>query len=159
MDRHKNIILILILLTPLLISCIDDSNATSPIPSINYVVIASGENTVSGMQENRKIEVFTDQTSLNASLSLYVQFVTEYTVDFSTRRAVLLSMGGRPTGGYSIAAESIQDYGSYIKLYVVLKKPGNNCFTTQALTSPYQFIEIESVVELVVEESVVVVDC
>jgi len=147
------------LLTPLLASCVTDSNADSPIPEINFGEIISGDNTMSGLQENRKIEVFSDQASLNSSLAIYVQFITEHTVDFNSRRAVLLSMGGRSTGGYSIKAEAVEDYDDYIKLKVFLTKPGNNCITTQALTSPYQFIEIESVKELVIEERVVVVNC
>ena len=155
----KKLLIILTLLSPTLVSCVADSNADSPTPEISFGVIVSGDNTMNGLQENRKIEVFADQVSLNASLALYERFITEHTVDFRSKRAVLLSMGGRSTGGYSIKVDAVEDYDDYIKLKVLLTKPGNNCITTQALTSPYQFIEIESDKELVIEEKVMVVNC
>ena len=71
----------------------------------------------------------------------------------------MLSLGRRPTGGYSISAEKIEDYGEFIKASIIIKKPGINCGVTQALTSPYQFIEVESVKELLFEERVEVVNC
>jgi hypothetical protein len=80
-------------------------------------------------------------------------------VDFSSRRVILLSLGGRPTGGYSISVEKIVDHGDFIKASIVIKKPGSNCFVTQAQTSPYQFVEVESVKELLFEERVEVVNC
>jgi hypothetical protein len=80
-------------------------------------------------------------------------------VDFSSRREALLSLGARSTGGYSISAEKIVDYGEFITASIVIKKPGNNCVVTQAQTSPYQFVEVESVKELLFEERVEVVDC
>ena len=150
---------LLIIVAPLLVSCVPDSNSVTPQPTVTFTVIASGDYTISGLPENRKIELFSDQASFNSSLYLYMQPNVEYTVDFSSRRVALLSMGVRNRGGYSIEAEAIEDYGEYIKLKVLLTKPGNNCITTQAITSPYQFIEIESVSELVVDERVVTMNC
>jgi hypothetical protein len=61
--------------------------------------------------------------------------------------------------GYSISVEKIVDYGNFIKASIVIKKPGSNCVVTQARTSPYQFVEVESVKELLFEERVEVVNC
>ena len=157
--KLKIVTFIFSMLAPLLVSCSPDSNAGTPLPRVNYSVIASGENTINGLPENRKIEVYTTQTSFNSSLYLFIQPLTEYTVDFSSRRVVLLSLGGRASGGYSISAEKIEDYGEFIKALIVIKKPGSNCLVTQAQTSPYQFIEVESVKELLFEERVEVVNC
>ena len=140
----------------LFVTACDNDNTIS---DIDFTEIVSGNTTLDGSLANKKIEVFTDQASLNASLALYINLVTEHDVDFTTRRAVLLSMGGRNTGGYSIAAEAIEDHTDYIKLKVLLSKPGDNCFTTQALTSPYQFIEFQSLKEPLFEERVEVIDC
>jgi hypothetical protein len=71
----------------------------------------------------------------------------------------LLSLGGRSTGGYSISAEKIEDHGEFIKASIIIKKPGSNCGVTQALTSPYQFVEVESVKELLFEERIEVINC
>jgi hypothetical protein len=143
----------------LLMSCAPDSNADAPLPAVSYSVIASGDDTISGLPENRKLEIYADQTAFNSSLYLFIQPLAEYTVDFSSRRVALLSLGGRPSGGYSISAEKIEDHGEFIKASIVIKKPGSNCVVTQAQTSPYQFIEIESVKELLFEERLEVVDC
>ncbi len=153
----KVFIFLLSVAAPLLASCAPDSSAgTLP---VNYSVIAAGNNTISGQPENRKLEVYTDQTSFDSSLYLFIQPPAEYKVDFSSRRVVLLSLGGRPTGGYSIAVDKIEDYGDFIKASIVIKKPGSNCAVTQALTSPYQFVEVESVKELLFEERIEVVNC
>ena len=143
----------------LLVSCAPISNADTPLPAVNFTVIASGDSTISGQPVNKKLEIFTDQTAFNASLYLFLQPVAEHTVDFSTRRVALLSLGGRPTGGYSISAEKIEDHGEFIKASIVIRKPGSNCAVTQALTSPFQFIEVESVKELLFEERIEVVNC
>jgi hypothetical protein len=147
------------IVAPLLAGCALDSKADTPLPAVNYSVIAAGDNTISGLPENRKLEIYTNQTSFNSSFYLFLQPVAEPTVDFSSRRVALLSLGGRPTGGYSISAEKIEDYGEFIKASIIIKKPGSNCSVTQAQTSPYQFIEVESVKELLFEERVEVVNC
>ena len=150
---------LLVLLAPLLASCLSESSADTAQSSVRYSVLLAGERTLSGKPENRKLEVFSNQTSFDSSLYLYVLTLREQTVDFSMRRVALLSLGERPSGGYSISAESIEDFGAYLKARIVLKKPGARCIVTQSITSPYQFIEIESVKDLIFEERVEVVDC
>lgn len=159
--KLKILISLLSLAAPLLASCAVDSkaNTNTPLPTVNYSVIASGDNTINGQPENKKLEVFTNQSTFNSNFYLYIQPIAEQTVDFSSRRVALLSLGGRPTGGYSISAEKIEDFGDYIKATVLIKKPGANCIVTQALTSPYQFVEVESTKELLFEERVELVDC
>ena len=143
----------------LLVSCAPTSNADTPLPAVNFTVIASGDSTVSGQPANRKLEIFTDQAAFNSSFYFFLIPIREHTVDFSTRRVALLSLGGRPTGGYSISAEKIEDHGEFIKASVVIKKPGSTCAVPQVLTSPFQFIEVESVKVMLFEERIEVVDC
>ena len=150
---------LLSLVAPLLASCAIDSNANAPLPTVNYSVVATGNNTINGQPENKKLEVFSNQPAFNSSLYLFIQPLVEHTVDFSSRRVALLSLGGRSTGGYSISAEKIEDYGDYIKATVLIKKPSVNCVVTQAQSSPYQFVEVESTKELLFEERVEFVDC
>ena len=150
---------LLSVVAPLLVSCDLDSNAGTPLPTVSYSVIVSGDHTINGIPENRKLGIYTDQTSFNSSLYLFIEPLVEHTVDFSSRRVALLSLGGRPSGGYSISTEKIEDYGDFIKASIIIKKPGVNCNVTQAQTSPYQFVEVESVKELLFEERVEVVNC
>lgn len=157
--KLKIFIVLLSGVAPLLVSCGPDSHAGTPFPAVSYSVIVSGEHTVSGPPENRKLEIYTNQAAFNASLSVFLQPFTEHTVDFSNRRVALLSLGGRPTGGYSISAEKIEDHGEFIQASIIIKKPGTKCAVPQVLTSPYEFVEVESVKELLFEERVEVVDC
>ena len=57
-------------------------------------------------------------------------------VDFSTHSVLVLGMGSRPTGGYSIAIEA--PYVTDDALYVPVEQrhPAPACFTTQAVTRP-----------------------
>lgn len=57
-------------------------------------------------------------------------------VDLSDHVLVVLAMGGRPTGGYSISAESLSQRGADLWLTVVERSPGPGCIVTQATTAP-----------------------
>ena len=141
------------------IGCNSDSNAQIAVSEVPYSIILSGDNTLSGTFENRKIEIFRDQESLDSSLALYATFIREHTVDFSSSRVVLINMGERNTGGYSVEVDIIEDHPDYIILKAIMVKPGENCMTTPSLTSPYIFIEIESAKEILIEESLEIDDC
>ena len=117
-------------------------------------IFAGGDNTCSGSPENRKFEVFADQPSLASSLYLYIRPLVPILVDFSSSQAVLSSLGSAPSSGYSISVERVEDYGDYIKAKAVIVHPGSHCVVAQAITSPYQFVAIESLKELVFEERV-----
>jgi hypothetical protein len=63
-------------------------------------------------------------------------------VDFAQQNIVAVSMGQRPTGGYTIAVTAIHEDGEKIVVDVTQKAPGAGCGTTQALTKPLQFVEM-----------------
>jgi hypothetical protein len=142
-----------------LAGCLSDTNAETPIPTVPFSVIVSGYYPISGTDKNRKLEVFRDQPSLNARLAEYVESVQEHTVDFSTKRAVLLDMGQRNTGGYSIATSEIQEFSDYVTVSITITKPGSHCAVSQAFTSPFQFIEVQSTKEILFVEQLVISDC
>ncbi len=157
-----NIILIvaIAIISFMLTGCGSDSNAERPTPQVSFSIIAAGQNPQSGTFENRKIEIFRDQESLNLSLSKYLQLLSEqHTIDFTSTQAVLINIGVRDTGGFSVKTESIEEFPSYIKMKIKITKPGQNCTVTGALTSPYEFIEIFSTKELIFEESLEIDQC
>jgi len=57
-------------------------------------------------------------------------------VDLSEHVLVVLAMGGRPTGGYSISAEALSRRDADLWLTVVERSPGPGCMVTQATTAP-----------------------
>ena len=140
-------------------ACVSESSAESPAPTIPFSIIVSGQYTASGVVENRRIEVFRDQASLNANLAIYVQFVQEHTVDFSTSQVVLTNVGERGNPSYGVKTERIFESQDHITVQTTLSKPGNSCASLPVLAYPFEFIEIQSTKEIIFEQKLVVVDC
>ena len=57
-------------------------------------------------------------------------------VDLSEHVLMVLAMGGRPTGGYSISAEALSRRDADLWLTVLELSPGPGCMVTQATTAP-----------------------
>ncbi len=57
-------------------------------------------------------------------------------VDFSTRRAVIVTAGTRPTGGFRLGFDSARATGDTLRLMVTLVTPAPGCPVTQELTAP-----------------------
>ena len=62
-------------------------------------------------------------------------------VDFSIRRVVVVALGERNTGGYTIAVESAVLSGSELAIGVKISLPGN-CPVTQAMSQAADFVTI-----------------
>jgi len=142
-----------------LAACVKESTANPPDQNPLIAQLASGEQTLSGRPERRKIEVFEDQASFNAELYKYILPIREESIDFSSKRVVHASLGARPSGGYSIAVESATEHDSYTKVVIRIRKPGPNCVVTQVVTSPWTFAVINSVKMLAFEEVVHTIAC
>ncbi|MRR35750.1 protease complex subunit PrcB family protein, partial [bacterium] len=63
-------------------------------------------------------------------------------VDFTHSDVVAVVDMVRPTGGYGIEVQEVQEGMDGIWLTIIRRKPGERCFTTQALTQPYHLIAI-----------------
>lgn len=57
-------------------------------------------------------------------------------VDFEREMLVVVALGGRPTGGFGIFADSAFMEGEGLVIRVRTIAPGSRCFTTGALTQP-----------------------
>lgn len=57
-------------------------------------------------------------------------------IDFSQEMVVVVALGERPTGGYSIFVESASESASGVAVRIRSVSPGSSCATTQALTQP-----------------------
>ncbi|MDQ3997842.1 MAG: protease complex subunit PrcB family protein [Gemmatimonadota bacterium] len=63
-------------------------------------------------------------------------------IDFDHEMVVLVSMGERATGGYSIAIEGVYDASGRIFAEVREKSPGAGCFVTEAVTRPVDAVRV-----------------
>jgi hypothetical protein len=69
------------------------------------------------------------------------------TVDFATERVLLVALGGRYSGGYDIAVDSVVGYQGGATVYITGRSPGQGCFVTAALTAPAQLVLLPRPVE------------
>ena len=107
----------------------------------------------------KQTKIITSQADYEAELAFYWN-ETPTSVDFSTGKVLLVDMGMRSNGGYSISVTSVHaNTDGFVTANVELLKPGSRCFTTQALTNPYQFVYIPSLEEILVTETVRVNRC
>ncbi|NNM84005.1 protease complex subunit PrcB family protein [Candidatus Parcubacteria bacterium] len=62
-------------------------------------------------------------------------------VDFTRNDVIAVFAGNEPTAGYDIKVSQVKDSQSRM-VTVLLTKPGANCLSPHAVTSPYQVIEL-----------------
>jgi hypothetical protein len=64
--------------------------------------------------------------------------------DFGKGVVVLLLAGSRSTGGYAVVPESVDVSGGSAVIHAPVQRPGRGAIVTQALTSPYAVVFINS---------------
>lgn len=63
-------------------------------------------------------------------------------VNFSSNLIVLVSMGGKPSGGYTVSIPSADEEAGVITVAVTESSPGPTCVVTELITSPYSAVTI-----------------
>ncbi len=63
-------------------------------------------------------------------------------VDFSRETVLAVFMGSQPSGGYSVRVTGMEQTGNNIYVDVAFGSPAPGSMSTQALTSPWQFVRI-----------------
>lgn len=64
------------------------------------------------------------------------------TVDLSRNMVVLLALGQRNTGGYTVRFDSLTSEGSGAVVHYTVTSPGPGCMTTQMITSPIDVVSV-----------------
>jgi hypothetical protein len=64
------------------------------------------------------------------------------TINFDQEMVILVAMGQRPTGGYSISIEGVYDASGRLFAEVRERSPGDSCGTTQAVTAPVDAVRV-----------------
>lgn len=150
--------LLLLTLCAGLSACVGESDAQSPPLPSGAVALESGTDTRGGIQTSKQTKVISTQQDYAAELARYSN-ETPQQLDFDSGRVLLVDMGSRPSGGYAIGVSSLDTAEDWVVANVTLVKPGPDCFVTQALTNPYQFVYIPTLNEILVSESVEIDAC
>ena len=111
--------------------------------TVAYTVLVDRNN---GGQTSKRVEVITDQQTLDAVLANYGEPAAA--VDFDAGSVILIDVGAKNTGGYSADIASIEAYDDHVLANIVFSNPGINCPVTLALTHPFSIIYVETQKEL-----------
>ena len=63
-------------------------------------------------------------------------------VDFATEMVVVVGVGVRPSGGYSVSIDSVREVGGVTAVEYTETQPGPRCVVTLALTHPYTVVRV-----------------
>jgi hypothetical protein len=145
----------LMVLVSVLCGCTDESNAEAPLPEAQFVELNRGEST---QATKKQTKVISSQADYAAELAVYTDAVPA-PVDFAAGKVLLVDMGPRSSGGYSIGVTSVRVDDESVVANIRLVKPGTNCIVLDVLTNPYQFVFIPTLKEILISETLETADC
>ncbi|MGV3708599.1 MAG: protease complex subunit PrcB family protein [Gemmatimonas sp.] len=90
--------------------------------------------------------VIADQQSLDTqwrTLTGGLAGIPAPTVDFAKTSLVLLALGDRNTGGYSVKTDSVSEQAGNVTVHFTVTSPGSDCMSAQMLTAPVQVISFD----------------
>ena len=61
---------------------------------------------------------------------------------------MLLDMGQKTTGGYTINIQSVKEYSDHVMAAFEFIGPGSDCAATQVLTNPFVFATVDTQKEI-----------
>lgn len=156
--KHVLRITVLLVCLSAISGCGGSSTAATLPAEAQFVVLKEGPLPDGGVFTKKQAKVISTQADYAAELITYTS-VAPGLVDFTKGKVLLVDMGSRSSGGYSIRVASIDVADSWVVANVELVKPGPQCVTTTALTNPYQFTFIPTLKEILLSEKVVVTSC
>ncbi|MFH7012864.1 protease complex subunit PrcB family protein [Flavobacterium sp. FlaQc-52] len=71
--------------------------------------------------------------------------------DINTSNYIILNMGEKNTGGYSIGVEKVEETDKNIIITVKENSPAPDAMTTQVITYPYTVVKIHSKKEIIIK--------
>lgn len=147
-----------LLLTFILFSC--KSNQTiSPTVSesqiIPFVELSAGLN---GDFSEKTNKIITNQNEYNATwtaaFSRFSDQPKPAKIDFENQLILLVTMGEKNSGGYTIKIDSIEENEKTIVVTILETSPGKSCITTSMMTYPYQIVGLKNSTKEVIFKTV-----
>ncbi len=128
--------------------------------SVSFTVLAEGTN-ASGVSERKNYAVYSEEDFTRLWTMAYGTDTSAMpSIDFDTQYVIGVFAGEKPTGGHTIEVASITDASSIRTVSMALTRPGEDCMTSEALTSPFQLIAVPvSDRELARTETEIVASC
>lgn len=114
------------------------ATATEPEESAPMREIVRGYHS---QQRTQLFEYVTNAERLNALWRLHGSSARP-AINFEESAVLVLFLGEKMTGGYAVIVERVTRVGGMYEVQVAVYEPGPGCMTTQALTQPFQFVEV-----------------
>ena len=133
----NSILTLLLCCAVLLAACVIPSSAASlPLRTL-------GKGALSGIQEPAE-EVIKDQAAWAKAWAKHAAKPNETApeIDFSKQMVVLVALGRKNTGGYSVQISKIEPVGDRLQISVVRTTPAPGAMTIQALTAPFHMVVV-----------------
>lgn len=139
--------------------CGGGTNAsTLPPEESQFVVLKEALSPDGSVFTKKQAKVIFTQADYEAELANYTNVAPD-SFDFSKGRVLLVDMGPRSSGGYSVRIASVDVADSWVVVNVELVTPGPECIVTASLTNPYQFIFIPTLKEILLSEKMLITNC
>ena len=124
----------------------------------SFEVLNQGSGPESGVYGPKTIKVLEDQDSYESALLSYSSDDAR-TIDFSTYKMVLVDIGQRSSGGYSVTVTDTDVQDNYLRATITTTVPGSSCVVTEALTNPYVFVAINTTKDILFTEQLETDSC
>ncbi len=113
---------------------------------------------VDGRLSSKTIKVINSEVDYKKILATYTRDPAK-AVDFEKGRVLLLDVGQRNTGGFSVAVSAVEEHEKHVVVKVVITNPSPSCMLFQALTNPFQFSYIATHKNLLIVEELQYHNC
>lgn len=131
------------------------SNPTIVSTPVNYSVIKSGIN--GDFPTQKKLVITNEEEFKKAWANAFKNFLKKDTppkIDFETKLIILVTMGEKSSGGYTINISDISENKNKVVVTVLNSIPEASCPTTSALTFPFEFIQLDKTTKEIVFKTI-----
>lgn len=141
----KNIFILISILG--LLSCKPSESTTSSVAEktvFTPIEIQSGDN--GGYKTKTNLVISTQKEFLKIWEQAFANYMNKESapeVDFKKNIILLVALGEKTSGGYTIKVNSVIESEDNTIVNILNTSPGKGCMTTEALTYPYQIVQIE----------------
>ena len=124
------------------------------------LALHQGTNNGTGATHERQVRFLRDQVSYEDALLNYSSDdSTAQDVDFEDFQLLLIDMGTRSTGGYAIAVSNVYEQEGIVTAELRYTYPEEDCSVSEAETTPYLFLRLETQLPVVLSEEVSYTEC
>ncbi|MFT6948807.1 MAG: hypothetical protein ACJARP_003241 [Vicingaceae bacterium] len=134
-----------------------DVSAISLAPAMEYEILHEFEYNEYANPTSKNAIIIRNQVDYENELITRTSEAVK-AVNFEEELIVLIDMGTRNTGGYSLNV-TFSESDNYVRANVVFTFPGEGCVVTNALVNPFKLIKLGTTKYVLVTEEITFTSC